>query len=170
MFLRTRRTVALTGALLLAMPGCGDGKESRADSAAATRSDSNAMGGVSGMSPTSGTDSMTAMSGAAFAPAMSADMVAHMAEMTSADGAKMERMRPEHRRLVTRMLTHLNAQLTERQMAPIPAWRALADSIDSDLKAMQPMSAAALAAMMPAHEMRVRSLASVHEALMQVVK
>jgi hypothetical protein len=170
MYSRTWWTLALTIAVLLALPGCGTGSQARADSAAGAQSDSSAMGGMSGMSPASGMDSMKAMSGAAIAPAMSAEMTAHMAEMKAADGAKLAAMLPEHRRLVKDMQAHLNAQLAERKMAPMSAWRRLADSIDTDLKAMPKMSAAALAAMMPAHEMRVQSLASVHEAMMRVVR
>lgn len=172
MYTQSRWTGALLGVLMMSLTACGKNDQARTDSAAmaATKTDSGAMGGMSGMPARSGTDSMPAMAGPAVMPGMSAEMTAHMAEMKSADGAKMKSMLPEHRKMVAGVLATMNDQMMSMKMSASPAWTALTDSIRSDLKVMPDMSASALAAMMPAHEMRVKNLATMHEGMMKGMK
>lgn len=175
MYTQSRWTGALLGVLMISLTACGKNDQARTDSAAmtATKTDSGAMGGMSGMPARSGTDSMpamTGMSGPAAMPGMSAEMTAHMAEMKGADAAKMKSMLPEHRKMVAGMLAMMNDQMKGMKMAATPAWTALTDSIRSDLKAMPAMSASALAAMMPAHELRMMNLATMHEGMMKGMK
>ena len=165
------------GAFALTLAACGKGDQERTDSAAAVNTstmpagpDTGAMGGMSGMSPRTDAASAPAMTGMSSMPGMSADMVAHMAQMKGADGAKMKTMLPEHRTMVTGMLAQMNDQMSSMKMAATPAWNALTDSIRSDLKAMPTMSTQALAAIMPAHEMRMMNLATMHEGMMKGMK
>ena len=122
------------------------------------------------MAPRSGRDSMPAMAPASSMPGMSAEMTAHMSQMKSADGATMKTMLPEHRKMVEGMLSQMNDQMRGMKMSATPAWTALTDSLRSDLKKMPGMSAAALAAAMPAHEMRMMNLATMHEGMMKGMK
>ncbi len=163
-------TCMLISAVLLALPACGKSSQERADSTAAAQSDSSAMGGMSGMRSGNGADSIPAMTGTTTMPAMSAEMTAHMAEMKGADGARMNAMLPDHRKMANGMLSQMNDQMTSMKMSATPAWKALTDSISRDLTAMSKMSAAALVAMIPAHEMRLMNLATMHETMMKGMK
>lgn len=178
MYTHSRWTGALLSVLMISLTACGKNDQARTDSAAmatgagmaATKTDSGAMGGMPARSGTDSMPAMTGMSGPAAMPGMSAEMTAHMAEMKGADGAKMKSMLPDHRKMVAGMLATMNDQMKSMKMSATPAWTALTDSIRSDLKAMPAMSASALAAMMPAHEMRMMNLATMHEGMMKSMK
>ena len=159
-------------AVLPLMVACGKNDAERTDSASAPsanamRGDSGAMGGMNGMMPPRGTDSMPAMPSGPSVPGMSAAMTAHMAAMKGADDAAMKSMLPEHRKMVDGMMSQMNEQMRSMKMTRTPAWSALSDSIRTDLKQMSGMSATGLAAMMPAHEMRITHLAAIHEDAMK---
>ena len=159
-------------AVLPPMVACGENDGARTDSASAPsanamRGDSGAMGGMNGMMPPRGTDSMPAMPSGPSVPGMSAAMTAHMAAMKGADDAAMKSMLPEHRKMVDGMMSQMNEQMRSMKMTSTPAWSALSDSIRTDLKQMSGMSATGLAAMMPAHEMRITHLAAIHEDAMK---
>jgi hypothetical protein len=172
-----RMTGMLLGLMALTVSACGKNDQQRADSAAAASgsgmmaapADSSAMGGMGGMAK-SGTDSMGAMAGMPGMAGMSPEMTAHIATMKGADGAKMKTMLPEHRKMVANMLATMNDQMKQMKMSATPAWTALTDSIRNDLKIMPDQSALALASMMPAHEMRVSSLAAMHDGMMNGMK
>ena len=172
-----RITGALLGLLALTVSACGKNDQQRADSAAAASGsgmmpapmDSSAMGSMGGMAK-SGGDSMGAMGGMSGTSGMSAEMIAHMATMKSADGAKMKTMLPEHRKMVANMMATMNDQMKQMKMSSTPAWTALTDSISNDLKMLPEQSAQALASMMPAHEMRVSGLAAMHAGMMKGMK
>ena len=192
-----RMTGMLLGLMALTVSACGKNDQQRADSAAAASgsgmmaapADSSAMGGMGGMGgmaksgtdsmggmagmsgmAKSGTDSMGGMAGMSGMVGMSAEMSAHMAAMKGADGAKMKTMLPEHRKMVANMLATMNDQMKQMKMSATPAWTALTDSIRNDLKMMPDQSAQALASMMPAHELRVSSLAAMHDDMMKGMK
>ena len=159
-------------AVLPLMVACGENDGARTDSASAPsanamRGDSGAMSGMNGMMPPRGTDSMPAMPSGPSVPGMSAAMTAHMAAMKGADDAAMKSMLPEHRKMVDGMMSQMNEQMRSMKMTRTPAWSALSDSIRTDLKQMSGMSATGLAAMMPAHEMRITHLAAIHEDAMK---
>jgi hypothetical protein len=103
-------------------------------------------------------------------PGMSAAMTAHMAAMKGADNAAMKSMLPDHKKMVDGMMSQMNEQMRSMKMTRTPAWSALSDSIRADLKQMSGMSASGLAAMMPAHEMRITHLAAIHEEAMKHMK
>lgn len=154
------------------LAACGKTDGSRTDSAMApsanaTRGDSGVMGGMNGMMPPRGTDSMPAMASASSMPGMSAAMTAHMAAMKGANNAAMKSMLPDHKTMVDGMLSQMNDQMRSMKLTRTPAWSALSDSIRTDLTQMSGMSATALAAMMPAHEMRITHLAAMHEEAMR---
>ena len=168
----------MLAAVLPLMAACGKSDVRRTDSAMAPsanamRGDSGAMGGMNGMMPPRGTDSMHAMpampaipSGSSM-PGMSAAMTAHMAAMKGADNAAVKSMLPDHKKMVDGMMTEMNEQMRSMKMTRTSAWSALSDSIRTDLKQMSGMSVTALAAMMPAHEMRITHLAAIHEDAMK---
>ncbi len=159
-------------AVLPLMAACGKNDGARTDSGAAMsansmRGDSGVMGGMNGMMPPRGTDSMSAMSSRSSMPGMSAAMTAHMAAMKGADNAMMKSMLPDHKKMVDGMLSQMTEQMRSMKMTRTPAWSALSDSLRTDLKQMSGMSATGLAAMMPAHEMRITHLAAIHEEAMK---
>ncbi len=163
------------GAVLPLMAACGTNDGSRTDStmsqaANAMRGDSGAMGGMNGMRPPRGTDSMPAMPSGSSMPGMSAAMTAHMAAMKGADNAAMKSMLPDHKKMVDGMMSQMNEQMRSMKMTRTPTWSVLSDSIRTDLKQMSGMSATGLAAMMPAHEMRITHLAAMHEEAMKHMK
>ena len=166
------------GAVLPMMAACGRNDGARTDSAMASasdamRGDSGAMGSMNGMMPPRGTDSMSSMpvmpSGTSM-PGMSAAMTAHMAAMKGSDNAAMKAMLPDHQKMVSGMLSQMNEQMSNMKMTATSAWTALGDSIRNDLKQMPGMNATALAAMMPAHEMRITHLAAMHDDAMKGMK
>ena len=162
-------------AVLPVMTACGRSDSARTDSAMAPaadamRGDSGTMGGMNGMMPPRGTDSMPAMTSGSSMPGMSAPMTAHMAAMKGAGNAAMKSMLPEHVRMVTGMLSEMNEQMSNMKMTAAPGWTALSDSIRVDLKQMPGKSAKDLAAMMPAHEMRITHLTAIHEDAMKGMK
>lgn len=163
------------GAVLPLMAACGKSDGSRTDSAMAPSAnampvDSGVMGGMNGMRPPRGTDSMPAMPSGSSMPGMSAAMTAHMAAMKGADNAAMKSMLPDHKKMVDGMMSQMNEQMRSMKMTRTPAWSALRDSIRTDLKQMSGMSVTGLAAMMPAHEMRITHLAAMHEEAMKHMK
>ncbi len=172
-----RLSGASIGIAAMLLSACGKNDQQQADSATAAAAsgamaapaDSGAMGGMSGMAK-SGTDSLGAMAGMSGMPGMSAEMIAHMSTMKGADGARMKSMLPEHRTMVTKMLATMNDQMTQMKTPATAAWTALSDSIRKDLKMMPNQSAQALASMMPAHEMRVTSLVTMHDGMMKGMK
>ena len=175
MIARSRIFSWTIGAVLPVMAACGKNDSVRTDSAMApaadvARGDTVAMGRTNGMMPPRGTDSMSAMSSGSIMPGMSAQMTAHMAAMKGADNATMKSMLPEHQRMVTGMLSQMSEQMSNMKMTTTSAWNALRDSIRTDLKQMPGKNAAALAAMMPAHEMRITHLAAIHEDAMKGMK
>ena len=175
MIARARLLRWTIGAVVPLMAACGTNDGARTDSAMAPsanamRGDSGAMGGMNGMMPPRGTDSMTAMPSGSSMPGMSAAMIAHMAEMKGADNAAMKSMLPDHRKMVDGMMSQMNEQMRSMKLTRTPAWSALSDSIRTDLTQMSDMSATGLAAMMPAHEMRITHLAAIHEDVMKGMK
>ena len=162
-------------AVLPLMAACGKSDASQTDSAMAPSAnampgDSGVMGGMNGMRPPRGADSMPAMPSGSSMPGMSAAMIAHMAAMKGADAAAMKSMLPDHKKMVDGMLSQMNEQMRSMKMTSTPMWSALGDSIQTDLKQMSGMSATRLAAMMPAHEMRITHLAAMHEEAMRHMK
>lgn len=165
-------------ALMMLLTACAKTDKERADSAATAEgaammqpeTDSGSMGGISGQPPRSGTDRMPTMTGMSGTSGMSAEMIAHMSEMKAADGATMKTMLPAHRKMVTGMLSQMNEQMTQMKGSTTPAWTALSDSIRSDLTAMAGMGASALAAMVPAHEVRIAKLSTMHDGMMKGMK
>ena len=157
--------IALTFAVLSA--GCGRGAEqggAAADSApaASARPDSApTAGGMKG-------DSMTGMAGmSGMAGGMSPEMQAHMTMMRGASADSMKAMLPTHRQMVANMLSQMNREMQQMNMAADAAWTATVDSLRQDLTRMPDLSGAELTAMMPAHMARATRLADMHQAMMK---
>ena len=98
---------------------------------------------------------------------MMEEMSAHMQVMGRVAPDSMRAMLPMHRQMVANMLSQMNGEMRQMNMASDAAWTATVDSLRQDLVRMPELSAGELKAMMPAHEGRVSRLAAMHAAMMK---
>jgi hypothetical protein len=96
----------------------------------------------------------------------SAVMRAHMERMVAMMPDSIHAAMPQHRQMVANMLAQMNREMSSMNMGADASWTATVDSIRSDLTSMPNMSAAEMAAMMPAHRARVERLMTMHQAMM----
>ncbi|GLC28176.1 hypothetical protein [Roseisolibacter agri] len=159
--------VVIAGAALAAA-ACG-GERSGAERA---QSDSSrAAAGASG----GRMDSMPGMGGMANMPGMGqmmsgrmmAEMDAHMRALRGAGPDSLRRSLPAHRQMVANMISQMNREMGEMNMAADAAWTALIDSVRADLTRMPELSAGELARAMPDHHGRVERLVRAHGDMMR---
>ncbi len=115
------------------------------------------MGGMSGMAGMMG--------------GMGPEMQAHMRQMMGGmSGEQMNAMLPTHRQMVANMLSRMNGEMRQMNMAADAGWTAITDSVRQDLVRLPELSPAELKSTMPAHMARVRRLAEMHQGMMQNMK
>lgn len=138
------------------------------DSAAATTT--GGMQGMQGMPGMHGGDSaggtMAGMGGTT--GGMGPEMQAHMQRMTGGmSGEQMRAMLPTHRRMVANMLSRMNGEMRQMNMAADAGWTATVDSLRQDLVRLPDLGAAELKTAMPAHMQRVARLGEMHQQMMR---
>jgi len=75
---------------------------------------------------------------------------------------------PAHRQMVANMLAQMNREMAAMNMGADANWSATVDSVRNDLTTMRTMSAAGIAALIPAHVSRVRRLMAMHASMMRM--
>ena len=106
-----------------------------------------AMGGASGMQ-------------------MGTEMMAHMQGMQAMHADTVMKMMPVHRQMLGNMMAQMDREMQGMSKPADPAWTALADSLRDDQVRMPAMTAAEMAASMPAHHARVTRLMEMHRTMM----
>jgi hypothetical protein len=91
----------------------------------------------------------------------------HLARMAELPPDSLVAALPTHRQVVANMLSQMNREMSDMNMAPDAAWTGTVDSLRADLTSMPGMDAAELAVLMPAHRARVEHLMSMHAAMMR---
>lgn len=133
---------------------------------ASAAKDSGGMPDMKGMEGMSG-DNSTMDSSLAGMPG---EMRTHMMAMTGATADAAKAMLPKHRQMVANMISRMNGEMRDMQMASDAAWSTTVDSLRTDLVRLPDLSGAELAAMMPAHLARVTRLSAMHGSMMGAMK
>ena len=166
------RVVVLGAAFAVAACG-GEGR-----GAGSARSDSaGAAAGASGGATGGAMDSMPGMGGMANMPGMGSmgqmmsgrmmsDMEAHMRAMRGAGADSLRRAMPAHRQMVANLISQMNREMGDMNMAADAGWTALMDSVRADLTRMPELSPADLERTMPDHQGRVERLIAAHRGMM----
>lgn len=131
-------------------------------SAAEDGSDAGEMGDMPGMSAPAGGSMGDTMGGG-----MMETMRMHMEGMTGLPADSLAALLPTHRQMVANMLSQMNREMSDMNMAADASWTATVDSLRADLTSMPRMGADEIAGVMPAHLERVERLISMHGAMMR---
>jgi len=137
-----------------------------------------ACGGQGGRDGTeAGQETGSADTGAAVGPmgrmqgmgsdAMMDQMQAHVHMMAGVSADSMRAVIPTHRQLVANMISQVNREMRDMNMAGDAGWTATMDSVRQDLIQLPDLSAAELWSSFPAHRTRVMRLVDSHRAMMQ---
>ena len=101
---------------------------------------------------------------------MMEQMQAHMRMMETANADSLKAMVPGHRQMVANMLSEMNQQMRQTNMAADARWTALSDSVRQDLVRLPQLSGAELPTFMPDHRGRVMRLMDMHRSMMGGMK
>ena len=154
------RVLTLVGGLAVVLSlGCGAPEETEIPAAQDTPGQTGDTTGMEGMEGMAGMEGMGSM--------MMDSVRSHMQMMEGASGDSLQGMLATHRRMMGDMLARMDTEMRDMSMQPDSAWTATADSVRTDLDAMQRMSAAELDAAMAAHRGRVTRLMDMHERMRQ---
>jgi hypothetical protein len=93
-----------------------------------------------------------------------------MRMMETASGDSLKAMVPAHRQMLGNMLSEMNQQMRQMNMASDATWTALADSVRQDLVRLPELAAAELRTFMPEHRGRVMRLMDMHRSMMGGMK
>ena len=116
-----------------------------------------AMGGMEGMQ---------GMGGMQMGGGMMQEMRAHMQAMEGETGDQYLANLPRHRQMVANMVSQMNREMREMDMAADPEWDSTVEALREDLRRLPEMSAAELEGFMPEHRARVVRLLDMHQAMM----
>jgi nitrous oxide reductase accessory protein NosL len=151
------RGSALVLAFTVVLAACERGEEEREaapDTAAVGEQPEQPMGGMPGMPRT--------QSGA-----MMGQMQSHMRMMQGMSADSTKAILPQHRQMVANMISQMNREMREMNMATDERWNATVDSLRQDLTRMPEMSGEELQAFMPEHGARVMRLMEMHRSMMR---
>lgn len=152
--LKIRSIVMLTAAgALAACGGSGDMPEDVLDSEVAEV-------------PAGGMDGMQGMDGMEMGGEMMQRMQAHMQMMQGGSGEEMMQMIPQHRPMLANMISQMNREMRDMNMAADEEWNSTIEALRQDLVQMPEMSAAEMESFMPEHRARVMQLMEMHEGMM----
>lgn len=152
------QTSALSLALAALLAACaGDGGEDAGTSQQAGMADSGGAHAMEGMGGMQGMGS----------DAMMTQMEAYM-RMTEGVGAdSMRTMMATHRQMVANMISQMNREMRDMNLAGDASWTTMMDSVRQDLMRLPDLQAAELGNFMPAHRTRVTRLIDAHRAMMR---
>lgn len=152
--------LALVGGLAVILSlACGEPDETEIPAVQDTLGQTGDTVGMEGMEGMAGMEGMGSM--------MMDSVRSHMQMMEGASGDSLQGMLATHRRMMDDMLAGMETEMRDMTMQPDSAWTATADSVRTDLDAMQRMSPAELDAAMAAHRGRVTRLMDMHERMRQ---
>jgi len=154
------RSSALALVVTVALAACERGEEERAaapDTAAVGQQPEQPIGEMPGMPGMHGMRS----------GAMMDRMQSHLRMMQGMSADSMQALLPQHRQMVANMISQMNREMREMNMATDERWNATLDSLRQDLTRMPEMSARELQAFMPQHGARVMRLMEMHRSMMR---
>ncbi|MEX2553481.1 MAG: hypothetical protein WD627_10840 [Actinomycetota bacterium] len=125
-----------------------------------------ASGGMGGMEGMPGMPGMQGMGGMQMDDSMMDEMRAHMQAMQGGTGQQFAENLPQHRQMVANMISQMNREMREMDMAADEAWNELLEELRQDLREMPEMSAQELESFMPEHRARVMRLMEMHQGMM----
>ena len=112
------------------------------------------------------TDTGAGATGKASASQMRVAVEANLRVMMGASGRQLQAMVPEHRQLVTTMISRMTHDMGSMHTASSAAWIATRDSVNADLMRFPSMRDVALQSMLPGHEARLHRLMQMHAGMM----
>ena len=160
---RAVRRLIIGVATATALTACGterDDRNAAADTPAAA-GQADTTGQMAGHMP-----GMGGMDSGMMGVAGMAEMQAHMRMMAGTSADSMQAMLPMHRQMVANMLSRMNGEMRQMNMAGDAAWTATVDSLRQDLVRMPELSGQELRDLMPAHHTRMTRLMQMHERMM----
>jgi hypothetical protein len=109
---------------------------------------------------------MEGMGGMQMGGGMMDQMRAHMQAMEGATGEQLRANLPQHRQMAANMISQMNREMRDMNMAADQEWNSTIDAIRGDLVRLPEMTAQELEAFMPEHRARVMRLMEMHRAMM----
>jgi hypothetical protein len=95
------------------------------------------------------------------------EMTVHLTMMEGVSGDSLNRVLPGHRQLVANMLSRMDREMRDMNMAATPDWSALADSLRDDLVRLPELDTGGLEDLMGPHRARVMRLMEMHGSMMR---
>ncbi|MGH7458570.1 MAG: hypothetical protein ACREKN_05700, partial [Longimicrobiaceae bacterium] len=141
------KTILCNSALVLsvaALTACGGGDE-RTEAVPDTPATAEPAGGMEGM------EGMEGMQGTGGMMGMLEEMQTHMRMMQGTSGDSMMAMLPMHRQMTANMISRMNREMRDMNMAADEEWNSTIEALREELVQMPEMSAAELEEFMPAH-------------------
>ncbi|MBI4543968.1 MAG: hypothetical protein HY703_02085 [Gemmatimonadetes bacterium] len=145
--------LALPLALALELGACREQQEAAPEAQTAAEQPEAPAGGMPGMPGMQ-------------AGGMMGQMQTHMQMMRGLSADSMKAMLPTHRQMVANMISQMNRDMRDMNMAADAQWNATVDSLRQDLTRMPEMGAQELHAFMPPHGARVMRLLEMHRSMM----
>lgn len=164
---RYRLAIALAAALAACDSGQQDQPAAGAQDGARMGMDSaGGMGGMAGMDSQMAMPGMGGQRGGMTSSGSMDEMQRHMEQMMGAGVDSMQAMLPMHRQMTANMLSTMNREMRDMNMAADSDWSMTMDSVRQDLVRMPEMSEQELRALMPAHRDRLVRLMEMHRSMM----
>ena len=165
---RAVRHLIIGMATATALTACGTERDdgNAAGDTPAVTGQADTAGQMAGHMPGMGSMDSGMMAGGMMGGAAMAEMEAHMRMMAGTSADSMQAMLPMHRQMVANMLSRMNGEMRQMNMAGDAAWTATADSLRQDLVRMPELSGQELRDLMPAHHTRMTRLMQMHERMM----
>ena len=113
-----------------------------------------------------GMEGMEGMGGMRMSGAMMERMRAHMGQIDGRTGEQMMADLPRHRQMVANMISQMNREMREMDMAADEEWSSTIGALREDLRRLPEMSGEELESFMPDHRKRVMRLMEMHESMM----
>lgn len=116
--------------------------------------------------PAGGMEGMPGMPGMQMGGGMMDQVQAHMQQMEGASGEQIRASLPQHRQVVANMISQMNREMRDMNMAADSEWNQTIEALRQDLRQMPEMSAQELESFMPEHRTRVMRLMEMHREMM----
>lgn len=151
-----KRTAAVL--VVAALAACGGEEAPEAETEAVVVAEP--AGGMEGM------QGMEGMGGMQMGGGMMDQMQTHMQQMEGAGGEQIKANLPQHRQVVANMISQMNREMRDMNMAADSEWNQTIEALRQDLRQMPEMSAQELESFMPEHRGRVMRLMEMHREMM----
>lgn len=161
-----RNSALMLSVAVLSACGGGDERAEAVPDTPAVAEPAGGMEGMQGMGEMEGMEGMQGTGGMMQGGGMMEEMQTHMRMMEGTSGDSMMAMLPMHRQMAANMISRMNREMRDMNMAADEEWNSTIEALREDLVQMPEMGAAELETFMPAHRERVMRLMEMHREMM----